>query len=95
MTTSRTLPNKLPEITLAFWILKICATTVGETAGDVLSLTLKVGYAASSMLLLGIFFITLGAQLRSKTYNPLLYWAVILSTSTAGTTLSDFMDRTL
>jgi uncharacterized membrane-anchored protein len=93
-TTSRPL-SKLPEITLAFWVMKICATTLGETAGDLLSMTLKVGYAASSLLLLGIFCITLGAQLRSKTYNPLLYWAVILSTSTAGTTLSDFMDRTL
>ena len=70
--------SKLPDITLAFWIMKICATTLGETAGDLLSMTLKVGYAASSMLLVGIFFITLGAQLRSKTYNPLLYWAAMM-----------------
>ncbi|WP_047305838.1 membrane protein [Pseudomonas fluorescens] len=87
--------NKLPQITLAFWVMKICATTLGETAGDLLSMTLSVGYAISSMILISVFLLTLITQLRSKTYNPVLYWIVILSTSTAGTTLSDFMDRTL
>ena len=87
--------NKLPQITLAFWVMKICATTLGETAGDLLSMTLNVGYAISSMILLSVFLITLLTQLWSKTYNPVLYWIVILSTSTAGTTISDFMDRTL
>ena len=87
--------NKLPQITLAFWVMKICATTLGETAGDLLSMTLNVGYAVSSMLLLSVFVLTLLTQLFSKTYNPVLYWLVILSTSTAGTTMSDFMDRTL
>jgi uncharacterized membrane-anchored protein len=87
--------NKLPEITLAFWIMKISATTLGETAGDLLSMTLNVGYGLSTLILLGIFIITLTAQLMSKRYHPFLYWSVILSTSTAGTTLSDYMDRTL
>lgn len=87
--------NKLPQITLAFWVMKICATTLGETAGDMLSMTLNVGYAISSMILLSVFLITLLTQLWSKSYNPVLYWIVILSTSTAGTTMSDFMDRTL
>lgn len=87
--------NKLPQITLAFWVMKICATTLGETAGDLLSMTLSVGYAISSMILLSVFLLTLLTQLWSKTYNPVLYWIVILSTSTAGTTMSDFMDRTL
>ncbi|MEB0150124.1 hypothetical protein [Pseudomonas sp. CCC2.2] len=87
--------NKLPEITLAFWVMKICATTLGETAGDLLSMTLNVGYAISSLILISAFLITLGLQLFSKSYKPLLYWIVILSTSTAGTTMSDFMDRTL
>ncbi|PUA44079.1 hypothetical protein C5U62_19135 [Pseudomonas protegens] len=87
--------NKLPQITLAFWVMKICATTLGETAGDLLSMTLNVGYAISSMILISVFLLTLVTQLWSKTYNPVLYWMVILSTSTAGTTLSDFMDRTL
>jgi uncharacterized membrane-anchored protein len=87
--------NRVAKVTLAFWIMKICATTVGETAGDMLSMTLNIGYAVSSLLLIGFFLVTLFAQLRAKTYHPYLYWAVILSTSTAGTTISDFMDRTL
>src|ERR1017187_7138134 len=87
--------SKLPQITLYFWIMKICATTLGETAGDLLSMTLNVGYAMSSLILISFFFITLVVQLVSKKHHPLLYWAVILSTSTAGTTMSDYMDRTL
>lgn len=87
--------NKLPALTVLFWIMKICATTLGETAGDLLSMTLDVGYAVSTMLLMGIFLVTLGGQLVARRYHPLLYWSVILSTSTAGTTMSDFMDRTL
>jgi uncharacterized membrane-anchored protein len=76
-------------------MMKISATTLGETAGDLLSMTLNVGYAASSIILIGLFLTTLVAQLISKKYHPLLYWTVILSTSTAGTTMSDYMDRTL
>lgn len=87
--------SKLPEITLYFWIMKICATTLGETAGDLFSMTLNIGYAVSTIILLGLFLVSLVAQLASKKYNPLLYWTVILTTSTAGTTMSDFMDRTL
>ncbi|MBY0449646.1 MAG: hypothetical protein K2X01_03360 [Cyanobacteria bacterium] len=87
--------KKLPEITLAFWVMKIAATTLGETAGDMFSMTLHLGYAISSLALISIFLITLLSQLFSKKYHPFLYWAVILSTSTAGTTMSDFMDRTL
>jgi uncharacterized membrane-anchored protein len=87
--------GKLPEITLAFWVMKICATTLGETAGDLLSMTLDVGYAVSSLLLLGAFLASLWAQVRTDRHRPALYWTVILMTSTAGTTMSDFMDRTL
>jgi len=87
--------KKLPEITLIFWIMKIAATTLGETGGDLLSMTLKMGYAVSSMIFIGFFVVTLATQLASKKFHPLLYWAVILSTSTAGTTMSDYMDRTL
>jgi len=87
--------DKLPAITAGFWIMKICATTLGETAGDLLSMTLKVGYAVSTAILLSFFVVSLIAQLLSKKYNPLIYWLVILATSTAGTTMSDFMDRTL
>jgi uncharacterized membrane-anchored protein len=87
--------NKVPPITWSFWVMKICATTLGETAGDQLSMTMKLGYEVSSIILLGFFVVTLGLQLAVKRYIPPLYWLVILSTSTAGTTMSDYMDRTL
>lgn len=87
--------NKLPAITLSFWIMKICATTLGETAGDLLSMTMNVGYAVSSAILLSFFFATLVVQLSTKMFHPIIYWSVILATSTAGTTMSDYMDRTL
>jgi uncharacterized membrane-anchored protein len=87
--------SKLPEITAAFWVMKISATTLGETAGDLLSMTMNVGYAVSSLILVSAFLISLGSQLLSRKYTPLLYWTVILTTSTAGTTMSDYMDRTL
>jgi uncharacterized membrane-anchored protein len=87
--------KKIPAITVLFWVMKICATTLGETAGDLLSMTLHIGYAMSSIVLISGFLATLGLQLYSKKYIPMLYWLVILATSTAGTTMSDFMDRTL
>lgn len=87
--------NKVAKVTLYFWIMKICATTLGETGGDLLSITMNVGYAVSSLILLSFFFVTLVIQLASKKYHPVIYWLVIVSTSTAGTTISDYMDRTL
>ncbi|MES3039574.1 MAG: hypothetical protein V4730_00280 [Pseudomonadota bacterium] len=87
--------NKVAQITLLFWVMKICATTLGETAGDLLSMTLNIGYGMSTLLLMSCFLLSLLAQLRARAFNPTLYWTVILTTSTAGTTLSDFMDRTL
>lgn len=87
--------NKVAAVTLSFWIMKICATTLGETAGDLLSMTLDVGYALSTLILLGAFLVSLVLQVRSRAFHPGLYWLVILTTSTAGTTLSDYMDRTL
>lgn len=85
--------KKLPEVTLAFWVMKIAATTLGETAGDLFAQTLKLGYFLTTILLFLIFVITLVVQLRSRRYNPFFYWTVILSTSMAGTTMSDFMNR--
>ncbi|GAA2697804.1 COG4705 family protein [Actinoplanes palleronii] len=85
--------KKLPEITLAFWVMKVAATTLGETAGDMISQTLKLGYFLSTVTLFAIFVVTLVVQLRSSRYHPVFYWTVILSTSMAGTTLSDFMNR--
>ena len=87
--------RKVPEVALAFWVMKICATTLGETAGDLFSMTLKVGYAVSSIILVSAFVLSLASQLLSKHYRPPLYWMVILTTSTAGTTMSDYIDRTL
>ena len=87
--------NKVAQVNLSFWIMKICATTLGETAGDLLSMTLNVGYAISSIILLALFLASLTTQLVSRSFHPALYWLVILTTSTAGTTMSDFMDRTL
>lgn len=87
--------NKIPEVAFLFWIMKICATTLGETGGDLLSMTLNIGYAVSSIIFIGFFFLTLFGQISAKRYIPILYWSVIVSTSTAGTTMSDFMDRTL
>ena len=87
--------NKVATVTLYFWIMKICATTLGETAGDLLSMTMNIGYALSSIILMSLFLASLIVQLSSKKFNPVLYWTVILTTSTAGTTMSDYMDRTL
>ena len=87
--------NKVAQVTASFWIMKICATTLGETAGDLLSMTMDVGYGLSSILLLSLFLLTLVIQLLSSKFHPLLYWSVILTSSTAGTTMSDYMDRTL
>jgi uncharacterized membrane-anchored protein len=86
--------NKVPQVTLAFWIIKICATTLGETGGDVLSMTLSLGYAVSTAIFFGLFGLTLAAQVSARAYRPFLYWAVILTTTMAGTTTSDYLDRT-
>ena len=87
--------NKIPQLTLLFWLLKITATTLGETGGDYIAQTLKVGYAISTMIFFAFFLVTVTTQLFVRTYIPPLYWAVIIATSTAGTTMSDYMDRTL
>jgi len=87
--------NKLPALTAAFWLMKISATTLGETGGDWLSMTMRVGYLASTIAFFGLFLAALGAQLLTRRHHPAVYWTVIVATSTAGTTMSDYMDRTL
>lgn len=87
--------SKVPAVTLAFWIVKIFATTVGETGGDALSMTLKLGYAVSTVIFLAFFAVTLFAQVKSKHYHPVFYWLVVVATTTVGTTTSDMLDRTL
>jgi len=87
--------SKVPQVTLAFWCVKILATTVGETGGDALSMSLNLGYAVSSLILVGFFVLALGAQLASRRYHPLSYWTVVVATTTVGTTTSDYLDRTV
>ena len=89
------LRSKVPHVTLIFWIVKILATTLGETGGDALSMTLHLGYAVSTLIFLGFFAVTLAAQVRSRGYNAVFYWAVVVATTTVGTTTSDYFDRTL
>ncbi|WP_051182821.1 COG4705 family protein [Nocardia vinacea] len=84
---------KLPQVTVMFWVLKIAATTLGETGGDLLAQTLKLGYAPASLLFLAVFVISLLTQLRARRFHPALYWTVIAATSTAGTTMSDLINR--
>src|SRR5450755_4685152 len=91
----KTYTSKVPQVTLMFWVVKILATTVGETGGDALSMTLKLGYAVSSLIFLGFFAVTLAAQLKATRYHPVVYWAVVVATTTIGTTTSDYLDRTL
>jgi uncharacterized membrane-anchored protein len=94
-TTARDLLSKVPQVTIAFWIIKILATTLGETGGDALSMQLKLGYAVSTLIFLTFFAITLTAQLRAKQFHPAFYWMVVVATTTVGTTTSDYIDRTL
>jgi uncharacterized membrane-anchored protein len=87
--------SKVPQVTIAFWIVKIFATTVGETGGDALSMQLNLGYAVSTAIFLAFFLVTLAFQVRSSRYHPLYYWLVVVATTTVGTTTSDLFDRTL
>jgi uncharacterized membrane-anchored protein len=94
-TPSQFMMNKVPEVTFAFWVIKIAATTVGETGGDALSMTMNFGYAAGTAVFFAIFIAAVAAQVASDRFHPFLYWAVIVATTTAGTTMSDYLDRTL
>ncbi|HEY4813616.1 MAG TPA: hypothetical protein VIH58_03015, partial [Chthoniobacterales bacterium] len=87
--------SKVPQVTIAFWIIKIAATTLGETGGDALSMTMKLGYALSTIIFLGFFLAAVTAQIRAKSFYRFLYWTVIVATTTVGTTLADFTDRSL
>ncbi len=87
--------SKVPAVTLGFWIIKIAATTLGETGGDAVTMSMNLGYLAGSIIFLALFVVAVGVQMRAERYRPALYWAVIVATTTAGTTLADFMDRSL
>ncbi len=87
--------SKVPEVTLLFWIIKIAATTLGETAGDALSMSLNLGYILSTCIFSIIFIGFVSLQMKAKEYKPFLYWATIISTTTLGTTIADYVDRSL
>jgi uncharacterized membrane-anchored protein len=87
--------SKVPALTLIFWVIKILATTLGETAGDALSMSMNLGYLLSTLIFAGLFFIAVTAQIKAKQFNPFLYWATIIATTTVGTTLADFATRSL
>ena len=86
---------KVPEITLIFWIIKIAATTLGETGGDAVSMSLNFGYLAGTGIFAVVFLLAVGAQIAADRFHPLLYWTTIIATTTVGTTLADFADRSL
>ncbi|OIQ88227.1 hypothetical protein GALL_298790 [mine drainage metagenome] len=87
--------SKVPEITLIFWIMKIAATTLGETAGDAVSMSMNLGYLVGTAIFAAVFLIAVVAQVRAKHFHPFLYWATIIATTTVGTTLADYADRSL
>jgi uncharacterized membrane-anchored protein len=87
--------SKVPEVTLIFWIIKIAATTLGETGGDGVSMSLKLGYLIGTGIFAAIFVVAVIAQIRASRFQPLLYWTTIIATTTLGTTLADFADRSL
>ena len=92
---ARAAASKVPAVTLTFWIIKIAATTLGETGGDTVTMTLNWGYLAGTILFLSALMILAALQIVAKKFHPWLYWATIAASTTAGTTLADFADRSL
>lgn len=92
---ARAMLSKVPEVTLMFWIVKIAATTLGETGGDAVSMSMQLGYLAATGIFAVLFLLAVGAQIGAKRYHPMLYWTTIIATTTVGTTLADFADRSL
>jgi len=86
---------KVPEVTLGFWLIKIAATTLGETGGDSVSMSMHLGYAVGTAIFAAVFLAAVVAQIRAKRFQPVLYWTTIIATTTVGTTLADFADRSL
>ena len=87
--------SKVPEVTLAFWIIKIAATTLGETGGDSVTMTLNWGYLVGTAIFVGLLIALVAAQILAKRFHPFLYWATIVASTTFGTTMADFADRSL
>jgi uncharacterized membrane-anchored protein len=87
--------SKVPEVTLIFWIVKVAATTLGETGGDSVTMTLNWGYLAGTLLFLGLLIVLVIAQIMAEKFHPFLHWATIVASTTFGTTMADFADRSL
>src|ERR1700731_26952 len=87
--------SKVPEVTLGFWIIKVAATTLGETGGDSVTMTLNWGYLTGTAIFLGLLIVLVIAQILAKRFQPVLYWATIVASTTFGTTMADFADRSL
>src|SRR4030081_2061609 len=87
--------GKVPAVTLGFWVIKILATTLGETGGDAVTMSMNLGYFAGTAIFATIFAVAVTAQISAKRFHPFLYWTVIVATTTVGTTLADFVDRSL
>lgn len=86
---------KVPEVTFWFWVIKVFATTLGETGGDSVTMSMNLGYLAGSAIFVTLFVVAVAAQIHARKFHPFLFWAVIIATTTAGTTLADFFDRSL
>ena len=87
--------SKVPEVTLLFWIIKIAATTLGETGGDALSMTMNLGYLLSTAIFAVIFLAAVTVQVLARRFHPVIYWVTIIATTTVGTTMADYVDRSL
>src|SRR5690242_21830943 len=87
--------SKVPAVTLGFWIIKILATTLGETGGDTVTMTMNLGYLIGTAIFLGLLVLLVAWQIAAKRFHPFLYWATIIASTTAGTTMADFADRSL
>lgn len=87
--------SKVPEVTIVFWIIKILATTLGETGGDAVSMSMGLGYLISTGIFLFIFILSVIVQIKSRKFHPIIYWATIIATTTLGTTIADYADRSL
>jgi uncharacterized membrane-anchored protein len=87
--------SKVPAVTLGFWLIKILATTLGETGGDTVTMTMNLGYLTGTAIFLSLLMVLVAFQIRARSFHPTLYWATIVASTTAGTTLADFADRSL
>ena len=93
--TAKDALSKVPEVTLIFWIIKIAATTLGETGGDAVTMSMHLGYLVGTAIFAAVFLVAVAAQIKARGFHPFLYWTTIIATTTVGTTLADFADRSL